>query len=58
MTKKSRHKKIMSIQKQISKKNLEQKLGNVYKAMIENISFDRKILCTEEHIWMFQKKME
>ena len=42
MTKKSRHKKIMSMQKEISKKNLENKLGKLYDAIIENISFDGK----------------
>ncbi len=42
MTKKSRHKKIMSIQKEISRKNLEQKINNKYDIIIESISFDNK----------------
>lgn len=42
MTKKSRHNKIMSIQKEISKNNLEAKIGNTYEVLIENISFDSK----------------
>jgi len=45
MTKKARHKKIMSIQQEISKKNLEKALGKTYEAVIDNVSFDRKILC-------------
>lgn len=40
MTKKSRYNKIMSLQQEISKKNLEEKIGNVYEVLIENISFD------------------
>lgn len=42
MTKKSRHKKIMTMQKDISKKNLEEKIGNSYEVMIESTSFDNK----------------
>lgn len=42
MTKKSRYKKIMSMQKEISKQNLEKKLGKTYEVVIENISFDNK----------------
>ena len=42
MTKKSRHSKIMSLQKEISKQNLEEKIGKTYEAVIENISFDKK----------------
>ncbi len=42
MTKKSRHNKIMSVQKEISKKNLEEKIGNTYEVLIENMSFDGK----------------
>lgn len=41
MTKGSRKDKIMSIQKEISKQNLEEKLGKTYEVLIENISFDR-----------------
>lgn len=42
MTKKSRHQKIMKEQKEISNENLKQKVGNVYEALIEHLSFDRK----------------
>lgn len=42
MTKKSRRNKIMTIQKEISKQNLEKTQGKTYKAVIENISFDGK----------------
>lgn len=42
MTKKSRHRKIMSLQKQISKQILEEKIGKTYIALIENASFDNK----------------
>jgi len=42
MTKKSRHKKIMTLQKEISKENLQQKLGNTYEAILESTSFDNK----------------
>ncbi len=41
-TKKSRYNKIMSLQKEVSKKNLEEKIGKTYKALIENMSFDKK----------------
>lgn len=42
MTKKSRHRKIMTLQKEISKKNLEEKINKVYDAIIENSSYDGK----------------
>ena len=42
MTKKSRHRKIMTEQQDISKKNLEEKIGKTYEALIENVSFDGK----------------
>lgn len=41
-TKKSRYNKIMKLQQEISKQNLEKKIGKVYKALIEDISFDGK----------------
>lgn len=41
-TKKSRYNKIMRLQQQISKNNLEEKIGNEYKIIIENKSFDGK----------------
>ncbi len=42
MTKKSRRDKIMKMQKEISRDNLEKKIGKTYEAIIESISFDKK----------------
>jgi ribosomal protein S12 methylthiotransferase len=42
MTKKSRHDKIMSLQKEISKENLKAKIGKSFIAIIEHMSFDKK----------------
>lgn len=42
MTKKSRLGRIMSIQKGISKANLERKIWNEYDVLLENVSFDGK----------------
>ena len=39
-TKKARYNKIMKVQQKISKENLEKKIGKVYEALIEDISFD------------------
>ena len=41
-TKKSRYNKIMQAQSKISLENLEKKIGNTYKVLVEDISFDRK----------------
>ncbi|MBO5478477.1 MAG: 30S ribosomal protein S12 methylthiotransferase RimO [Clostridia bacterium] len=41
-TKKSRYNKIMKLQQEISKNNLEEKIGNTYEVLIEDISFDGK----------------
>lgn len=41
-TKKSRYNKIMKVQQEISKNNLENKIGKVYKTLIEGVSFDGK----------------
>jgi ribosomal protein S12 methylthiotransferase len=41
-TKKSRYNKVMKIQQEISKSNLENKVGNEYEVLIENVSFDGK----------------
>ena len=38
----SRYNKIMKEQQEISRKNLENKIGKVYEVLIENISFDGK----------------
>ena len=43
-TKKSRYNKIMSVQQEISRENLYQKIGQEYEALVENISFDKKYL--------------
>lgn len=43
-TKKSRYNKIMKVQSEISLENLEKKIGNIYKVLIEDISFDGKYL--------------
>ena len=44
MTKKSRYRKIMSEQKEISKAKLEEKIGKEMQVLIENVSFDGKYL--------------
>ncbi len=41
-TKTSRYNKIMKIQQEISKNNLEEKIGKSYKVLIEDVSFDGK----------------
>ncbi len=41
-TKKSRYNKIMEAQAEISLQNLEKKIGNIYKVLIESLSFDGK----------------
>lgn len=43
-TKKSRYNKLMAKQQIISKEKLQEKVGNVYETLIENISFDGKFL--------------
>ena len=42
MTKKSRYNKIMSMQKQISKENLENKIGKNVEVLVEEVAFDGK----------------
>lgn len=44
MTKNSRYRKIMSEQKEISKKKLEEQIGKKMQVLIENVSFDGKYL--------------
>lgn len=41
-TKKSRYNQIMKLQKEISKQNLQKKIGNKYEVLIEAVSFDKK----------------
>lgn len=43
-TKKARYNKIMSIQQEISKNNLEKRIGKEYDVLIENVTFDKKYL--------------
>ena len=43
-TKKSRYNKIMKIQQEVSKENLQNKIGQEVEILIEEISFDRKYL--------------
>lgn len=43
-TKKARYNKIMEAQQEISKQILEEKIGKIYKILIEDISFDKKYL--------------
>lgn len=43
-TKKSRYNKIMEIQQKISNKNLQEKIGQEYEVLVEDISFDGKYL--------------
>lgn len=40
-TKKSRYNQIMKLQKEISKENLQKKIGNKYEVLIEAVSFDK-----------------
>ena len=41
-TKKARYKKAMTLQQEISRQNLQRKIGNECEVLIENISFDKK----------------
>lgn len=43
-TKKKRYNKIMSLQQEISRENLSQKIGQECEVLIENVSFDKKYL--------------
>ena len=43
-TKRARYNKIMSIQQEISRKNLEKRIGEKYEVLIENTTFDKKYL--------------
>lgn len=50
-TKKSRYNKIMSLQQEISKENLEKRIGKKYEVLIENKTFDNKY-------WIGRTKMD
>lgn len=41
-TKKARYNRIMATQQQISRENLEEKIGETYEVLVEDISFDKK----------------
>ena len=41
-TKKSRYNKLMKLQQQVSKENLEKRIGKISVVLVENVSFDRK----------------
>ena len=41
-TKKSRYNQIMKLQQNISKQNLEKRIGKTYEVLVEDISFDGK----------------
>lgn len=41
-TKKARYNKIMSLQQEISRQNLEKRIGKEYEVLVENITFDKK----------------
>ena len=43
-TKRARYNKIMSLQQEISKQNLKNRIGKQYEVLIENVSFDAKYL--------------
>ena len=43
-TKKARYNKIMSLQQEISKQNLEKRIGKEYEVLVENKTFDNKYL--------------
>lgn len=46
-TKKARYNRLMKIQQDISKENLEKRVGRVCRVLIENVSFDRKFFVVE-----------
>ena len=50
-TKKSRYNKIMNLQQEISRQNLEKRIGNTYETLIENKTFDNKY-------WIGRTKMD
>ena len=50
-TKKFRYNKIMNLQQQISRQNLEKRIGNTYETLVENKTFDNKY-------WIGRTKMD
>ena len=49
-TKEARLNKIMTLEKQISKIKLEEKIGNTYKAIVDGISEDGKFICARSYM--------
>lgn len=49
-TKESRYNRIMKLEKQISKIKLEEKIGNVYEALIDGISENKKYICARSYM--------
>ena len=49
-TKESRYKRIMSLEKQISKIKLEEKIGNVYESVVDGYSDDGKFICARSYM--------
>ena len=49
-TKESRYNRIMKLEKQISKIKLEEKIGNVYEALIDGVSDNKKYICARSYM--------
>jgi len=49
-TKAARYDKLMKLEKQISKIKLEEKIGNIYEAIIDGISDDGRFLCARSYM--------
>ncbi len=49
-TKTARYDKLMKLEKQISKIKLEEKIGNIYEAIIDGISDDGRFLCARSYM--------
>ena len=49
-TKQSRYDKLMKLQKQISKIKLEEKIGNVYEALVDGFSEDNRYICARSYM--------
>ena len=49
-TKQSRYDKLMKLQKQISKIKLEEKIGNIYEALVDGFSEDNRYICARSYM--------
>ncbi len=49
-TKESRHNKIMALEQQISKIKLEEKIGNIYEAVVDGLSEDGRFICARSYM--------